>query len=160
MKGHFSQKSLIFYGCAIGSVTLLFSLATAYGEANLKASDRIDGRYPLSVSSLPKCLQAESLILNVQQSGVFLTGSLLLNTAPESMVQMARDRPSLNGDWRNQQFNLRGNVRYLPDCQGTVSIQGMIDQDTLKGMLRLGSQPGGIPFSAKREAPPAKTQEH
>lgn len=160
MKGHFSPKSLIFYGCAIGSVTLLFSLASAYGEANLKAPDRIDGRYPLSVSSLPKCLQAESLILNVQQSGVFLTGSLLPNSASERMVQMARDRPSLIGNWRNPQLTLEGNVKYLPNCEGKISLQGIVDQDGLKGAFRLGSEPGKTSFSAKREAPPAKTQEH
>ncbi len=160
MKGHFSPKSLIFYGCAIGSVTLLFSLATAYGEANLKAPYPIDGRYPLSVSSLPKCLQAQSLVLNVQQSGIFLTGSLLPNPAPERSVQMARDRPSLTGNWRNQQLTLGGNVSDLPNCQGTVSIQATIEQDTMKGILRLSSSAGEVPFSAKREAPPAKTQEH
>jgi len=159
MKGHFSSKSLIFYGCAIGSVTLLFSLATAYGEANLKAPYRIDGRYPLLASSLPGCLQAQSVILEVQQSGVFLTGSLL-PPASEKMVQMARDRPSLHGNWRNQQFTLEGSVRDIPNCQGSVTIQGMIEQDRLKGTLRLSSSANQVPFSAKREAPPAKTQQH
>jgi hypothetical protein len=160
MKGHFSPKSLIFYGCAIGSVTLLFSLTTSYGEANLKAPDKIDGRYPLVASSLPDCVQAESLVLNVQQSGIFLTGSLLSSTASEKTIQMAHDRPSLTGKWRNQQLNLGGSVRYLPNCKGTVSIQAMMDQDRLKGSLRLGSDASEVSFSARREVPPAKTQEH
>ncbi|MBM0741824.1 hypothetical protein JOY44_09350 [Phormidium sp. CLA17] len=160
MKGHFSPKSLIFYGCAIGSVTLLFSLASAYGEANLKAPDKIDGRYPLSTSSLPDCVQAQSLVIDVQQSGVYLTGSLLPNPASEKILQMAHDRPSLTGDWDNQQLTLGGSVPYLPNCQGTVSIQGMINKDTLTGTFRLSSDASEVPFFAKREAPPAKTQAH
>jgi hypothetical protein len=159
MKGHFSPKSLIFYGCAIGSVTLLFSLATAYGEANLKAPDRIDGRYPLSTASLPDCVQAQSLVLNLQQSGLFLTGSLLPTSASEKMVQMADDRPSLTGNWRNQQLTLGGSMRYLPNCQGTVSIQGNVAQQRLQGTLRINNT-GEIPFSATRTAPPTKTQTH
>jgi len=160
MKGHFSSKMLIFYGCAIGSVTLLFSLATAYGEANLKAPDLMDGRYPLSTASLPDCVQAESLMLNIQQSGVFLTGSLLPNTVSEENIQMAHDRPSLTGNWRNQQLSLSGPVSYLPNCKGTISIQGIINRNSLKGTLRLSSDASEVPFSAKREAPPAKTQAH
>jgi hypothetical protein len=160
MKGHFKPKSLIFYGCAIGSVTLLFSLATAYGEANLRAPDQIDGRYPLSASSLPDCVQAEALVLNIQQSGIFLTGSLLPNTASEQDIQKAHDRPSLTGKWRNQQLTVGGSVRYLPNCQGTVSIQAMMDQGQIKGSLRLSSDASEVPFSATREAPPAKTQAH
>jgi hypothetical protein len=42
---HFNVKSLIFYGTAICSVVTLFTIVTAYGEANLKASRPIDGDY-------------------------------------------------------------------------------------------------------------------
>ncbi|PZV10749.1 MAG: hypothetical protein DCF22_15935 [Leptolyngbya sp.] len=76
------------------------------------------------------------------------------------MARLQSDRPSLTGNWRNQELTLSGAVRYLPTCQGTVSIQGMIDQDRLRGTLHLGSNANEVPFSAKREAPPAKTQKH
>lgn len=150
----------MFYGGAIGSVVALFSLTTAYGEANLRAQRSIDGRYPIATSSLPGCLQSKKLVLFVQQSGIYLTGSLLLADAAEETIRVAEERPSLTGQWQNQQFTLDGTIGYLPGCQDGVRMRGAIAQESLNGTLRLNSAPDEIHFSAQREAPKAKSQEH
>ena len=77
MRSHFNFKSLTFYGVAIGFVLILFNLVTRYGEANLKAPARIDGRYRLSIAQLPDCLKSADPVLTIQQSGIYLNGFLL-----------------------------------------------------------------------------------
>ena len=54
----FNLTSLAFYTGAIGAVVALFSFATAYGEANLKAPTKLDGRYRIAAQALPGCLKA------------------------------------------------------------------------------------------------------
>jgi hypothetical protein len=99
----FSTKSLIFYGGSVLAVIALFSAATSYGVANLKAPRKIDGRYLLQAGSLPGCLQGRAIVLSIQQSGVYITGSLLPTDASEQAVRIAEERPSLSGHWENQQ---------------------------------------------------------
>ena len=77
MMSHFNLKSLAFYGIAISSVVVLFKVVTAYGETNLKAPPPIGGPYRISAQNLPGCLKADTLVLNIKQSGIYLFGSLL-----------------------------------------------------------------------------------
>jgi hypothetical protein len=152
MGNHFTLKSLSFYGVAITFVIILFSMVTAYGEANLKAPQKIDGRYQIPAQALPGCLKSEQLILLVQQSGVYLTGSLLTADTADTLGKRAAERPSMTGNWENQRLTLRGDASYLPKCQGEVRIQGAIVQQALNGTLNLSAVPGDIPFTAKLEA--------
>ena len=165
MGNHFSLKSLSFYGGAIAFVVVLFSVVTTYGESKLKASQKIDGRYQIPAQDLPGCLKSEQLILLVQQSGIYLTGSLLASETAETLGKRAAERPSMTGDWDNQRLSLHGDASFLPKCQGAVTIQGAIAQQTLNGTLNLNSAPGAasgeIPFTAKLEAPqPKQAQGH
>lgn len=159
MTDHFSPRTLIFYACAIGSVVTLFTIATAYGEKNLKAAQPIDGRYPLETQTLPGCSPQDFYLL-IQQSGVFLTGSLVPKDASEQTVRIAQDRPSLTGRWHNPQLTLTGDFGRGSTCQGTVNIAGTIAEDRLNGTLRIGTAPTAIDLSANREPPPPKTEKH
>ncbi|MBF2026831.1 MAG: hypothetical protein IGS48_08700 [Oscillatoriales cyanobacterium C42_A2020_001] len=160
MKEHFSPKSIVFYGCAIACVTVLFSITTAQGEKKLQAPRRIDGRYPLSLSSPPDCLWAKSVNLLLQQSGVFLTGSLLPSDASEQAVRIAQERPSLSGQWHNDQLMLEGQLGRDWNCQSTVKLEGTVVDHQLNGTLRLSATPDAIAISAQREAPPRRSVEH
>ncbi|MBW4693040.1 MAG: hypothetical protein KME27_14900 [Lyngbya sp. HA4199-MV5] len=167
MGNHFTLKSLSFYGGAITFVVVLFSIVTAYGEASLKAAQKIDGRYLIPAQDLPGCLKSEQLILLVQQSGIYLTGALFAADTAETLEKRAAERPSLSGNWENQQLTLHGDASYLPKCQGEISIQGKINnqgtiaEQSLNGKLSLSAAPGDIPFSAKQEAAkPKQSQGH
>ncbi len=156
MGSHFNLKSLSFYGGAIAFVVVLFSVVTAYGEANLKAPQKIDGRYQISAPDLPGCLKSDQLVLLVQQSGIYLTGSLLTADTIDTLGKRAAERPSMTGHWDHQQLTLDGTASYLPRCQGVVKIQGTIAASTLNGTLSLSTIPGEVPISAKQEAVPPK----
>ncbi|MBW4579174.1 MAG: hypothetical protein KME42_06340 [Tildeniella nuda ZEHNDER 1965/U140] len=161
MGSHFTLKSLSFYGSAIAFVIILFSVVTTYGEANLKAAEKIDGRYQIPAQDLPGCLKSEQLILLVQQSGIYLTGSLLTADTADTLEKRATERPSMTGNWENQRLTLHGDASYLPKCQGEVKLQGTIAQQSLNGTLNLSATPSDIPFSAKLEAPqPTQSQGH
>ncbi|XHX77979.1 MAG: hypothetical protein RBJ76_26685 [Stenomitos frigidus ULC029] len=160
MGSHFNLKSLSFYAGAISFVVILFSVVTAYGEANLKAAQKIDGRYQIPAQDLPGCLKSDQLVLLVQQSGIYLTGSLLAADTIETLGKRAAERPSMTGNWEKQRLTLQGEARYLPKCQGTVTVEGTIAQQTLNGTLKLSSTPGTIPFTAQYEASQPKAVGH
>lgn len=153
MSNHFSPRSIAFYGCAIGTVTVLFSVVSAYGEANLKAPTYIGGRYPITSPALPGCLQNQSLVLLVEQSGVFLTGSLVAVNATETVARIAEERPSLTGRWDNQTMVLQGKTPYLPNCAVPISLEGNFDGKALQGKIRLNPSSGDFPFTAARAVP-------
>ena len=160
MGSHFNLKSLSFYGGTIAFVVILFSVVTAYGEANLKAAQKIDGRYQMPAQALSGCLKSDQLVLLVQQSGIYLTGSLLTAETIDTLGKRAAERPSMTGNWEHQRLTLHGDASYLPKCQGTVNVEGTIAQQTLNGTLHLSSAPGDIPFTAHYEAPKAKAEGH
>ncbi|MCL1467236.1 hypothetical protein, partial [Argonema galeatum] len=155
---HFNFKSLAFYGTAIASVVLLFKVVTDYGQ-NLKAPLPIDGRYRITAQNLPECLQSDDLVLSIQQSGIYLNGSLLAvsknvempNSASETIIHQ---KPFLVGRWKNQQLTLSGSVNKLSSCNNKVnlSIQANINQETLNGEMTLNSTPQPIKFTAQRES--------
>lgn len=151
MKEHFNVRSLIFYATAIGSVVVLFTVTTAYGERNLQAPRPIHGRYPLAMQVPTECLQAKPVYLLLQQSGIFLTGSLLPADASEQVVRIARERPSLSGQWQNDQLTLTGPLGRSWDCVAMVKLEGKLSEDTLKGLLSLSPWPTPIPFTGDRE---------
>lgn len=132
MKHFFELKSLGFYGGAIASVALIFSLATAYGENHLRAPTPISGRYPLE-GQLPGCLQTRPLLLVIQQSGIYLTGSLLPADGNETRLRAALERPALNGRWDDRQLTLTGTTDAALNCPGNLEIVGAIVQNRLTG---------------------------
>ena len=115
---HLNFKSLAFYGVTIASVLLLFKVVTAYGESNLTAPPAINGRYRLVFSeNLPICEKSDVLILDIQQSGIYLNGFLL----PANAKTSETDDLTLTGRFTNQQLSLAGKVPQTTICNSTGS---------------------------------------
>jgi hypothetical protein len=105
---HLKPKSLMLYAVAIGSVVILFNLVSQYGEANVKARPNLNERYRLSGDKLPPCLTGKSLVLSIQQSGVYLNANLsTLATKKDGNV---KETFPLKGKWENQNFQLSGSI--------------------------------------------------
>lgn len=154
---HFSLKSLTFYGVAIAFVVVLFKVVTAYGETNLKAPAPIDGRYRINAKTFPGCLKSDSLVLIIQQSGIYLNGALLPVRKGKKSQNPGEEKPSLTGKWNKKNQNLpltlSGAVPHLTKCQNqSVVIQGLADGKILKGRIKESSNPQVVEFSATREA--------
>lgn len=154
---HFNLKSLAFYGTAIGSVVVLFTAVTAYGNNHLKAPPAVDGRYQLDAENLPGCLKGSPLVLTIQQSGEYLGGYLLPGDIVEK--KLPQKKVTLAGKLHNQQLSLSGSVPGITRCQkGTaVTIQGQLQGKTLIGKIALGSSPQPADFTAEEESPEAQT---
>ncbi|MBP5975325.1 hypothetical protein HW132_21965 [Brasilonema sp. CT11] len=93
----------------ISIVVLLFKVVTAYGENSIKAQPAINTHYRLVFSeNLPVCEKSDFLLLNIQQSGVYLNGFLL--PANSTISSKASEKSSLTGKLKNQQLSLSGKV--------------------------------------------------
>lgn len=166
---HFNLKSLTFYGGAIAAVVVLFEVVTAYGENNLKAPIDIDGRYRLSYTQQPDCLNSNP-ILTIQQSGIYLNGSLLPAQTNVAQPTSAVKRPTLTGQISNQQLSLVGTVPSSTLCNNlsqaevsnrpkdnspsSVTIQSRVQgEKTLEGQITISGMTKVIGFTAQQEAP-------
>jgi hypothetical protein len=151
---------LAFYGGAIVFVVILFDVVTAYGNANLKAPPNINGRYRINAQTFPGCLKSDALDLNIQQSGIYLSGSLLPADNGVEGATSAPGKPTLNGLFSNQQLSLQGKVPRLSGCNSPVKIEGKIDGKTLVGQISQVSTPGSAEFTAQQEAPAQQPKPH
>jgi hypothetical protein len=156
---HFNFKSLAFYGVAIGSVLLLFKTVTAYGESNLKAPATISDRYRLTLAeNLPNCENLKDLILNIQQSGIYVNASLL--SAKSNVTNSANNqhKNSLSGILNHQQLNLSGKIDRSILCQiappqdtsahsAIIQIQ-LKDPRSLTGQLTINGISQSLGFTA------------
>jgi len=145
---HFKPKSLIFYAVAIGSVVLLFNRVTAYGNKHLKASQNIEGRYPIKAEPLPDCLQSDTLALKLEQSGIYLVGAL---TKQPKAAPSSQEKLSLTGERQGENLSLAGPItdRACPD-DTRVAIAGSLNQETLSGQLTVNSEPP-VKFTTRRQ---------
>ena len=166
MTSHFNFKSLTFYGVAIGGVLLLFNVVSAYGETKLKAPPAIGGRYRLSLAqNLPTCPKSDALMLNIEQSGIYLNGFI---SAADTDAQKAtgKEKPSLTGQLSNQQLSLVGtlastlcnNPGSQPEATSSVdvprvTIQSRVEGKNLEGTMTLSGISKAIGFTAQRETP-------
>lgn len=119
MSSHFSPKSLLFYGTMIGSVTILFRVVSAYGEANLSAPPNVGGYY-LSEQPLPGCPDSTQTAILIQQSGVYLRGTASVVESAESSESQAlstHDELMLGGLWQQDSFSLSGLLPLPAGCQ-------------------------------------------
>ena len=157
---HFSPKSLAFYAIAIGSVAVLFKVVTAYGETNLKAPAAIAGTYRFDANNLPGCLKSDSLVLIIEQSGVYLSGNLRSSNTNQQQATTAKDKPTLAGRFETQGLSLSGLVPNLTGCTGEtttaqnsfVKLRGNVEGETLKGKISLTENAPSTDFTAQREA--------
>ncbi len=146
MQSFFNPRWIAFYGATIAVVVALFSFATSYGETNLQAPTKIAGRYRINANDLPGCLKNQTLILVIDQSGIYLNGALL---ASGDTTQINKQTRSLTGLWNHQQLTLNG-IPQLQSCQPNIKIDGAIEQSQLKGRLSLVSG-GSTDFIASLE---------
>jgi hypothetical protein len=169
MMNHLSLKSLAFYGIAIGSVSLLFKVVSAYGETKLKAPPAIAGSYRFDAKSLPECLTSDSLVLTIEQSGVYLSGNLRSVSSEAEREKIAEETPSLHGKWETQGLSLSGAVPNLAGCSdstatgqnSSVKMRGIVDKETLKGKISLTDKAAATDFTAQKEAAPkSQKKEH
>ncbi|HEY9607853.1 hypothetical protein [Allocoleopsis sp.] len=168
---HFKLKSLVFYGITIGAVVVLFNVVTAYGKANLKAPPKITGRYRISAQNLPDCLKSDTLLLNLEQSGIYLNASLLPAQSNTHLETLAAEKPSLNGELSYPKLSLSGPIPFVSNCKNlaqqadaaghplSVNIQGVVQGKTLTGQISLNSTATTAEFIAELEEPKEKPQE-
>ena len=162
-------KLLSFYSISIAFVLVLFKVVTAYGETNLKAAPVIAGSYRFDAKSLPECLKSDSLVLTIEQSGVYLRGSLRSGIG-EGESEKTEEKPPLAGKWENQGLSLSGAVPNLPNCSGSpvtgknsfVKLRGIVEKDRLKGKISLRDRAAASDFTAVRESTPKvqKKEQH
>ncbi|WP_138503027.1 hypothetical protein [Nostoc sp. PA-18-2419] len=155
-------KSLAFYGLTIASVLLLFKTVTVYGENNLKAPAKVSRSYRLTLAeNLPNCKKSDTLILNIEQSGIYLNASV----SPTNTNANTDEKYSLIGILRNQQLNLSGKVNSSSFCNIRHSQNEPLNSVTIQMQLvNRGSIPGqltfnGIPQTLKFTAVSEKVQE-
>ncbi|HEY9849182.1 MAG TPA: hypothetical protein V6D28_06970 [Leptolyngbyaceae cyanobacterium] len=151
-------QHLAFYAIAISLVLILFKIVTSYGK-NIQAPPAIGGYYKLTARNLPECFQSNQLGLIVQQSGIYLNGSLFAieqnindsNALPVTN-KFTLEKPSLIGHWQNQKITLSGLVSNLSSCQKVnVTLQASIDKENLNGEINLNLTPRSSKFSARKQ---------
>lgn len=162
---HVKCKSLAFYGLTIVLVLVLFKAVTVYGETNLKAPPEISDRYHLIFTgNLPNCEKLDDMILNIQQSGIYINGSLL-SAKTNANLTASHQNPSLTGILTNQQLSLSGKVPHSLLCripkakkgsythpQNLVTIQlQMFDRNNLAGQITVEDIPKMIKFTATQQ---------
>lgn len=151
---HFSPKSLILYITLIGSITGFFSAIATYGNNYLKAPPRIIGSYRLEATNLPTCLQSVPLTLTIAQSGKYLSGFLLPTEVTARQTRSAEKRPTLRGQWEQEQWVLSGEVSELNSCPQTtlsIKVQGYLSENKLRGQLSVPEiNSSAIDFTANK----------
>ncbi|MEG4573618.1 hypothetical protein QUA56_13130 [Microcoleus sp. N3A4] len=157
---HFNVKMLTFYGISLALVAVLFKVVTAYGETNLKAPPAIAGSYRFDAKELPECLKSDTLVLTIDQSGVYLSGNLRSGSSQSDREKTAEEKASLVGKWETEGLNLSGAVPNLTGCSdstatgqnSSVKLRGIVDKESLKGKISLTDGAAASDFTAQREA--------
>ncbi|MBD2436695.1 hypothetical protein [Nostoc sp. FACHB-110] len=158
-------KSLTFYGVTIGAVLLLFKIVTAYGESKLQAPPVVNGNYQLKLSqNLPTCQNLPPLVLNIQQSGIYLNAALF----PENANAETKKQLSLTGILKNQQLNLSGTVAPEILCQqpnsqisknpSVIMQMQLTDPGKITGQLTLNKTSQNLRFIAIQQQIPEQSQ--
>lgn len=156
---HFNLKSLAFYGVAIGSVLVLFKGVTAYGESNLKAPNKIGGVYRLEAQNLPECLQSQDLVVNIEQSGIYLFGDFSDKSETETEEKGKGDRlhVPLEGRFNESGLSISGKLNKLNSCQQLSSandkdafaITGKVEDKIFSGKIAWNNNFPDTSFTAK-----------
>lgn len=133
---HSNFKSLAFYGIAIVSVLLLFNTVSTYGETNLKAPTPIKSRYHIVwAEDLPHCQKSKDLILNIQQSGIYLNASLLKADTNSAIPKNYHTNDYLSGTLRNKKLSLAGKIDRGILCNFTSKPNLNLNSATLQMQL-------------------------
>jgi len=157
---HLNVKLLSFYGISIAIVAVLFKVVTAYGETNLNAPPALAGSYRFDAKNLPDCLKSDSLVLTIEQSGVYLSGNLRSGTSDGDRQKTAEEKPALVGKWENQGLSLSGAVPNLAGCSestatgenSSVKLRGIVEKERLTGKISLKDGAAATDFIAEKAA--------
>lgn len=127
---HFTCKSLAVYGVAIILVLVLFKSVIVFGENHLQAPVKISDRYRLLLAkNLPNCQQSPELILNIQQSGIYVKASLW-------SAKTNTHKNSLTGVFKNQQLHLSGKIDSYLLCPTTLTPTPAVHSASIRMRLR------------------------
>jgi hypothetical protein len=108
---HFHCKLLAVYCVAVSSVLLLFQSVTLFGDRQLQASPKISDRYRLLMAkNLANCEKSPDLILNLQQSGIYVNASVSSTNYNTTISAINSHQNSFTGILRNQQLQLSGKI--------------------------------------------------
>ncbi len=149
-------KTLSFYVFSIIFVLILFKIVTNYGENHLEAPPPISGNYLLN--NLQLCPKSQTMTLMIQQSGIYLSGSLL---ATEDNINPSREKPFLWGKWQHQELNLVGQVSHRKLCGQfsdqsdpneiqNIKLKASLANHNLQGNLDFNPANQSLTFTAKR----------
>jgi hypothetical protein len=132
----------------IGSVLILFKIVTAYGESQIKAPNKISGSYQLEIQNSPNCLDSNNLILQIEQSGIYLFGQLILgsDSVQQSKHPKAAENPvnkiNLNGQFKENKILLTGDSNHFLNCLNESNnpskpllIQSIANEKILSGKI-------------------------
>jgi hypothetical protein len=132
----FSIKTIGLYALAIGAATCLFSAIASYGEANIRAPQANGGKYALG-RNLSGCLQGREVELEIQQSGIYLHGSVAISNAKSDK----KDNQLLTGKLIDRQLFLTGKLpAQICPQQSQFDLNGTIDNRQLNGKVALDRQ--------------------
>ncbi len=149
MSSKFRFKSLAFYGGSIVFVLLLFKTVTYYGENHLHAPPALISQYRLNSDQKLNCEQPP-LMLNIQQSGIYVNGSLSVAMTETPKIP---GKPTLSGILTNRQLSLSGKVAknvFCPSASANqeVTIQSQLPESgNLQGLTIIGT-PTPLRFTA------------
>ena len=162
-----------FYGGMILFVVVLFHAVTAYGERNLKAQPSVGGRY-VSTTAPPGCPDRDRLVMDVQQSGIYLNVFLTVQQANaiQSTEANSEKQPTFSGKWQQAQISLAGKTDAFATCAQspapnqstatTAMLQGEVTAQPEKQFVgRLDNGTRSWQFQAQKQVQPkAKTGAH
>ncbi|MDZ8055475.1 MAG: hypothetical protein RMX68_000725 [Aulosira sp. ZfuVER01] len=167
---HFNLKSLAFYGIAIGSVLLLFKTVSAYGETTLKAPPAINNRYRVALAdNIPNCDKPDNLILNIQQSGIYINASFLPENNNDETPNINPKNDFLSGILKNQELSLSGKLDRANLCNlaspkdayvhlARIQMQ-LVGQGNFIGQLTLSGSTKNFKFTAVPQKNQNKSQQ-
>ncbi len=126
-----------FYIIATSSVVLLFSVVTAYGEKNLNPPPKIGGSYKIESTNLTDCLKDRPLQLMMQQSGIYISGSLQENQGSNANKSTSEKNLPLKGRWQDGKFSVTGAVTEVEGCDRTqpLTITATVKDKRLEGKI-------------------------
>jgi hypothetical protein len=157
----FSPKLLTFYGVSTVGAIGLFVGITNYGEIHLKAAPLLVGSYRLETTNLPGCLKARSLQLTIQQSGIYLSGTLEATEerTRDSKKAETKSNPLLAGNWKNNQLTLTGQTAKIQECaaQTSVILKAEASEKTLKGTIELSGETSSFVATRLENSPKPST---
>jgi hypothetical protein len=152
---HFNVKSLTFYTIAITSVMLVFKVVTAYGESQLKAPKSVFGKYYITLAENLSNCKKNTLVLDIQQSGIFLNASLSSTPSNQEISTHREKTYSLNGKFNNNSFSLSGRVDNTRLCNAIPETlqASLVPEGGLSGQITFKDVPKSIKFNAILQKP-------